>query len=66
MKVVPCSAPEAEARVVGRKEDTVDGESACRAFPEADGYFTYSRRSNKYTLCLKTLKQQPVPALTPR
>ncbi|MFJ9691578.1 hypothetical protein [Kitasatospora sp. NPDC101183] len=66
VKIVPCSGPDAEARVVARKDDTVDGESACRAFPEADGYFTYERRDTKYTLCLKTIKQRPVPILTPR
>lgn len=62
--VVPCSDPQAEARVVGRKDDTDDGESVCRtAFPASDGYFTYKRGSTKYVLCLQSLRtpQQKKP-----
>ncbi|MGW7444614.1 LppU/SCO3897 family protein [Kitasatospora sp. NPDC054795] len=63
VEVVPCSDPKAEARVVGREEDTNDGEAACRKFPTADGYFTYKRSSTKYTLCLQSLEtpQQKKP-----
>ncbi|MEU9045285.1 MULTISPECIES: hypothetical protein [unclassified Kitasatospora] len=67
--VVPCSDPRAEARVVGRVEDTNDGEHVCRkSFPDADGYFTYERRSDKYTLCLKSLesvRQKPATIFAP-
>ncbi|MET8698356.1 hypothetical protein ABZW10_05700 [Kitasatospora sp. NPDC004723] len=63
--VVPCSDPKAEHRVVGRKDDTDDGENVCRAFPEADGYFTYKRGDHKYTLCLQDLKPQPKLTLPP-
>jgi hypothetical protein len=50
---------------VGRKDDTNDGENVCRtSFPDSDGYFTYKRGSNKYTLCLQSLEnpQQKKPA----
>ncbi|MGW2873682.1 LppU/SCO3897 family protein, partial [Kitasatospora sp. NPDC001225] len=47
--VVPCSDPKAEARVVGREDDTTDGESACRKYPTADGYFTSKHGSDRYT-----------------
>lgn len=64
--VVPCSDPRAEARVVGRKENTDDGETVCRnSFPDADGYFTYRRGSDKYTLCLHSLKQKPSTVFLP-
>ncbi|WP_194235825.1 hypothetical protein [Streptomyces sp. CB01881] len=60
VEVVPCSDARAEARVVGREDDTNDGEGVCRrSFPDADGYFTYKRGSDKYTLCLQSLKQKP-------
>ncbi|MGW4897308.1 LppU/SCO3897 family protein [Kitasatospora sp. NPDC004240] len=65
--VVPCSDPNAEARVVGRVDDTDDGENVCRrSYPEADGYFTYKRRSHKYTLCLQSLEQKPGTHSAPR
>ncbi|MEU8928137.1 hypothetical protein AB0D10_45815 [Kitasatospora sp. NPDC048545] len=57
--VVPCSDARAEARVVSREDDTVDGETVCRKYPDADGYFTYKRRDEKYTLCLHGLNAKP-------
>ncbi|WP_416873955.1 LppU/SCO3897 family protein [Kitasatospora sp. SC0581] len=61
--LVPCSDPKAEARVVGREDDTTDGENACRKYPTADGYFTSKHGSDKYTLCLQGLEtpKQPKP-----
>ncbi|WP_220449985.1 hypothetical protein [Kitasatospora xanthocidica] len=55
--------PKAEARVVGREDDTTDGENACRKYPTADGYFTSKHGSDKYTLCLQGLEtpKQPKP-----
>ncbi|MEU3571583.1 hypothetical protein AB0E96_24620 [Kitasatospora sp. NPDC036755] len=66
VEVVPCSGPDADARVVGREDDTTDGQGVCRrSYPTADGYFTYKRGSDKYTLCLQTLKQKPSPITLP-
>ncbi|MFD7450486.1 hypothetical protein [Kitasatospora sp. NPDC059827] len=59
LKVVPCSDPQADARVVGRADDSNDGETECRKYPDADSYFTYKHGSDKYLLCLKSLKPRP-------
>ncbi|MER7770625.1 hypothetical protein [Kitasatospora sp. NPDC096140] len=59
VKVVSCSDPQADARVVGRADNTTDGETECRKYPDADSYFTYKRGSDKYLLCLTSLKPRP-------
>ncbi|WP_145791408.1 LppU/SCO3897 family protein [Kitasatospora atroaurantiaca] len=65
VEVLSCSDPKAEAKVVGREEDTIDGRTACQKYPNADGFFSYKRDSEKYTLCLQSLKPRSGSVLNP-
>jgi hypothetical protein len=53
--VLDCSDPKAEAKIVGKVEDTTDGK-ACDQFSAADGYYYEQRGSQKFMLCLGFLK----------
>ncbi|BFV58046.1 hypothetical protein KCMC57_up31500 [Kitasatospora sp. CMC57] len=53
--VLDCSDPKAEAKIVGKVENTVD-ESVCDKFEDSDGLYTEQQGSNKFTLCLHFLK----------
>ncbi|WP_371477388.1 hypothetical protein [Kitasatospora sp. NBC_00315] len=54
--VIDCSDSDADARIVGKVPGTHDGESACTAFSDADGYYYREQGSDQYTLCLHFLK----------
>jgi hypothetical protein len=54
--VVPCSGQDAQARIVGKVQDTIDGQKSCRQFDGADGFYAQEQGSDKYTLCLHFLK----------
>jgi hypothetical protein len=51
VKVVDCSSSEAEYRVVGKLDDTVD-DSRCDQFPGYEAAYTSEVGSQRYTLCL--------------
>ncbi|MFJ9520364.1 hypothetical protein ACIRPK_19170 [Kitasatospora sp. NPDC101801] len=53
--VLDCTDPDAEAKIVGKVEGTID-ESACDKFQDADGLYTEKQGSRKFTLCLHFLK----------
>ncbi|WP_431679667.1 LppU/SCO3897 family protein [Kitasatospora sp. KL5] len=53
--VVPCSGKDAEARIVGKVTDADSARTACRAFPDADGYYTRREGSDRLALCLHSL-----------
>ncbi|WP_370943403.1 hypothetical protein AB5J62_30450 [Amycolatopsis sp. cg5] len=55
VKVVDCGGPDADAKVVGKVNSAV-GETGCRAFSDADGYYEQYQGSSKFTLCLHFLK----------
>ncbi|MFJ2776996.1 MULTISPECIES: hypothetical protein [unclassified Kitasatospora] len=54
--VLSCSDPDADARIVGKVKDSSNGETACRQFSDADGYYTEEQGSDQFTLCLHFLK----------
>lgn len=53
--VIDCSDPTADARIVGKVKSSSDGESSCRQFSAADGYYWQEQGSDKFTLCLQFL-----------
>ncbi|WP_329493164.1 hypothetical protein [Kitasatospora herbaricolor] len=54
--VLSCSDPDADARIVGKVSGTANGDSACEAYADADGWYTQEEDSRKFTLCLHFLK----------
>ncbi|MFI5528890.1 hypothetical protein ACIA8O_10095 [Kitasatospora sp. NPDC051853] len=53
--VLDCTDPKAEAKIVGKLDDTTD-DTACDQFPGSDGYYTEQQGKRKFTLCLDFLK----------
>jgi len=51
VKVVDCSKPEAEFRIVGKLDNTTD-DSRCEQFPGYEASYTVQERYSRYTLCL--------------
>ena len=54
--VIACSDPDADAKVVGKVKGSSDGETGCRPFSDADGYYSQEQGSDTFTLCLHMLK----------
>ncbi|PYC77026.1 toxin-antitoxin system, toxin component [Streptomyces tateyamensis] len=55
VQVISCSDPAAEARVVGKLDNTSSPKVDCEKFADADGYYV-KEGSGGYTLCLHFLK----------
>jgi hypothetical protein len=54
--VLPCSDPDADAKIVGKVKYSSDGESDCKQFSDADGFYSQDQDGDKFTLCLHFLK----------
>ena len=50
-EVVDCASSEAEYKVVGKLDDTVD-DTKCEQFPGYEAAYTSEVGSQRYTLCL--------------